>query len=108
MKYQSIANIKAEKPRRITTGEPELDWLYGVSVFPEGNEVGMPVKTISTWVGEGGVGKSRLAIKVARHKVLNGSTVLYFQNEVDKSTMASWVKGHTELPNFNISPDCFG
>jgi len=103
MRYQSIANIKAEKPRRITTGEPELDWLYGVSEFPEGNEVGMPVGTISTWCGEGGVGKSRLAIKVARYKVQNGSTVLYLQNEVDLSTLASWVKGNTELPNFYCS-----
>ncbi len=103
MKYISIANITAEKPRRITTGEPELDWLYGKSEFPEGTEVGIPVKTISTWCGEGGVGKSRLAIKVARYKVQNGSTVLYFQNEVDLPTLASWVKGNTELDNFYCS-----
>jgi len=101
--YQSISNIIAEKPHRITTGEPELDWLYGKSEFPEGSEVGMPVKTISTWCGEGGVGKSRLAIKVARYKVQNGSTVLYLQNEVDMPTLASWVKGNTELPNFYCS-----
>lgn len=103
MKYISIANITAEKPRRITTGEPELDWLYGQSEFSEGTEIGMPVKTISTWCGEGGVGKSRLAIKVARYKVQNGSTVLYFQNEVDLATLASWVKGNTELKNFYCS-----
>lgn len=105
MNYQSISDIEAERPRRITTGDPELDWLYGVSEFPEGDEIGMPVETISTWVGEGGVGKSRLAIKVARYKVLNGSTVLYFQNEVSGSTMASWVKDNTELKNFIISPE---
>jgi len=101
--YQSISNIKASKPHRITTGCPELDWLYGISCFPDHDEHGMPVRTISTWVGEGGVGKSRLAIKVARHKVQTGSTVLYFQNEVDLPTLASWVKGNTELKNFYVS-----
>ncbi len=102
-KYISIAKIKASKPRRISTGEPELDWLYGNSEFPNGIYWGMPVSTISTWVGEGGVGKSRLAIKIARYKVLNGSTVLYFQNEVDLPTLASWTKGNTELDNFYCS-----
>jgi len=103
MKYTSISNIEASKPHRITTGEPELDWLYGVSNFPNGQEFGMPVGTISTWVGEGGVGKSRLAIKVAKYKVQKGSTVLYLQNEVDLSTLASWVGANTELKNFYCS-----
>ena len=109
--YQSISNIEAKKPHRITTGCPELDWLYGISVFLKGdkgdeydhNEHGMPVGTISTWCGEGGVGKSRLAIKVAKDKVLSGSTVLYLQNEVDLSTLASWVGANTELKNFYCS-----
>ena len=102
-KYISISEITASSVFRIPTGQDELDWLYGVSEFSDGEQWGMPVGTISTWVGEGGVGKSRLAINVARSKVKSGSTVLYFQNEVDLPTLASWVKGNTELENFYCS-----
>lgn len=102
-KYTSISRITASSIFRISTGQPELDWLYGVSTFSDGDHWGMPVGTISTWVGEGGVGKSRLAIDVARAKVIDGSTVMYFQNEVDLSTLASWVRGNTELENFYCS-----
>jgi len=95
MNYTSITKVKAIKIHRMSTGQSELDWLYGVSEFPAKNEWGMPVGTISTWVGEGGVGKSRMAISVAKSKVSDGHIVLYFQNEVDLPTLASWVDDPT-------------
>lgn len=100
--YISISKVKAKIIRRMTTGQDELDWLYGVSEFSDGKVWGMPVGTISTWVGEGGVGKSRLAINVAKDKVKDGKTVLYFQNEVDLPTLASWVDDKN-LDNFFCS-----
>ena len=106
MKFTSISNVRAETVKRVSTGHDELDWLYGVSKFgSEDTPIqfwGMPVGTISTWVGEGGVGKSRLAIDVAKAKVQEGSTVLYFQNEVDLPTLASWVNDN-RLKNFYCS-----
>lgn len=100
--YISISDIKAASVRRISTNEEELDWLYGVSKFSDGIVWGMPVGTISTWVGEGGVGKSRLAINIAKNKVIEGKAVLYFQNEVGLPTLASWVN-NDQLKNFYCS-----
>ncbi len=100
--YISISEVEARTVIRISTGQDELDWLYGVSKFGPVCSWGMPVATISTWCGEGGVGKSRLAIDVAKAKVEEGSTVLYFQNEVDLPTLASWVNNNS-LKNFYCS-----
>lgn len=106
-KYVSISQVQATSIARIPTRVDELDWLYGVSTISDGTVSlsywGMPVGKISSWAGEGGVGKSRLAIEVARLNVAYGSTVLYFQNEVDLPTFASWVRGSQNLPNFFCS-----
>jgi len=102
-KYTSISKIKAMTIDRMSTGQNELDWLYGCSDRPDDGKIwGMPVGTISTWVGEGGVGKSRLAINIAKTKVLSGKTVLYFQNEVDLPTLAYWVNDN-KLDDFYCS-----
>lgn len=100
--YVSISDVEARTICRMSTGQPELDWLYGVSKFPNGYNWGMPAGTISTWCGEGGVGKSRLAIDVAKAKVAKGQIVLYFQNEVDLPTLKSWVNDN-RLKNFYCS-----
>lgn len=101
-KYTSISKVKAVTVNREPTGQDELDWLYGMSQFSDGDVWGMPDSTISTWVGEGGVGKSRLAISLAKNKVREGKVVLYFQNEVDLPTLASWVND-SELDEFYCS-----
>jgi hypothetical protein len=101
-KYTSISEIQAMTIKRFTTGQLELDWLYGLSKFPSHTEWGVPIGTISTWCGEGGVGKSRLAISVAKNEVIKGNKVLYIQNEVDLSTLASWVND-SSLSNFFCS-----
>jgi archaellum biogenesis ATPase FlaH len=91
MSYTSISKIKGETVKRVSTGHDELDWLYGLSKDLNLYQWGIPVRTISTWVGEGGVGKSRLAINLAKYKVKSGKKVLYLQNEVDLTTLAGWV-----------------
>ena len=101
--YISISQVEAETINRVSSGHDELDWLYGLSRSQNGDIWGIPVRTISTWVGEGGVGKSRLAINIAKKKVLEGKKVLYFQNEVDLSTLASWVGDSSGLHNFFCS-----
>jgi hypothetical protein len=108
--YIAISDIDPTAVDRRSTGYPELDWLYGVSRF-QGEKKGslalyfwgLPIGKISMWAGESGVGKSRLAISMAKLSVMNGNTVLYFQNEVDLSTFASWVQGSRQLKNFFCS-----
>lgn len=93
MSYSSIQNIPGEAVRRAPTGLPEIDWLYGYSSFPgKPTQWGLPEGKISLWSGASGVGKSRVAIEVAKSYVKGGVSVLYFQNEVDESTFSEWVK----------------
>jgi archaellum biogenesis ATPase FlaH len=102
--YTSISKVKAETVKRVSTGHDELDWLYGLSKADNLYQWGIPVRTISTWVGEGGVGKSRLAINLAKFKVKSGKSVLYLQNEVDLTTLAGWVNDDS-LDNFYCSDE---
>ena len=88
-----ISEVKAQPVLRARTGFQELDWIYGCSTFPNGStQWGIPQGKISLWSGESGVGKSRAAIKLAGSYAKAGVKVLYFQNEVDVSTFAGWVK----------------
>lgn len=97
--YQKISDVRPSMVWRLSTCEKEIDWLYGASRWTKGKppikdyRYGLPVGKISIWSGEGGVGKSRLAIHIAK-KIADkheNNTVLYFQNEVDIPTFASWV-----------------
>jgi hypothetical protein len=103
MSYTSISKIKGETVKRVSTGHDELDWLYGLSKDKNLYQWGIPVRTISTWVGEGGVGKSRLAINLAKYKVSHGKKVLYLQNEVDLPTLAGWVGDTSNMQGFYCS-----
>jgi predicted ATP-dependent serine protease len=101
--YTSISKIKGETVKRVSTGHDELDWLYGLSKDDNIYQWGIPIRTISTWVGEGGVGKSRLAINLAKYKVSHGKKVLYLQNEVDLATLAGWVGDTSKMQGFYCS-----
>lgn len=93
-----ISEVNANPVLRMPTGFQELDWLYGYSVFS--NDIsfwGLPQGKISLWSGESGIGKSRMAIKLAANFVEAGVKTLYFQNEVDVSTFAGWVKNGSNL-----------
>jgi len=106
MNYKSIEDVEACDIGRISTGQDELDWMYGVSTINGQKVWGMPVGKLSTWAGEGGVGKSRLSISLCRKKVQEGSKILYLQSEVDLSTLAQWVgtsDTNDDLRNFYCS-----
>ena len=99
----SINDIKEEQVERITSGLDGIDYLYGYNNF----KWGLPKRGISLWAGEQGVGKSRVAIHLAKNLVRNGKKVLYIQGEVSLSSFKNWVqkenKGECSLNNFFVS-----
>lgn len=99
-----ISEVRAKPVLRASTGFQELDWLYGCSTFPNGStQWGIPQGKISLWSGESGVGKSRAAIQLASSYAKAGVKVLYFQNEVDVSTFAGWVKQTSGLNSSQLN-----
>jgi DNA repair protein RadA/Sms len=88
----TVEQIPPQAPRRIATGIPELDWIYGWSLYDNGYHWGLPKGKISLWAGEGGVGKSRASITVGTFLANAQYKVLYFQNEVDLPTFSGWVR----------------
>lgn len=75
------------KVRRIPTGIPEIDWLYGFTYINENNFIwGMPEGKLSLWAGAAGIGKSRavkeLAKSIANTKCSSGrSKGMYFTSD---------------------------
>ena len=102
MNYKRLSDIEARPIPRALTGFDELDFVYGYSVFPEATYWGMPVDKISLWAGTSGIGKSRLAIDVAKRFSL-GDTVLYFQTEASLEDFAGWTKNPEQYKNFYCS-----
>jgi len=88
-KYSSINDIKGTSVRRLVTGLPELNWIYGNT----NKAYGIPEKTISLWSGPSGTGKSRLAIKTIKSLFSRNENwkILYFQGEVPLENFASYV-----------------
>lgn len=106
MASYNINEVEPIEVRRIFTGFPELDWLYGYSTYEGKIKWGIPMKSISLWSGESGTGKSRTAIALAKNLANSGLRVLYFQNETDLGTFSQWIKnGVTKPQNFRISDD---
>jgi archaellum biogenesis ATPase FlaH len=101
MTFQSINRIQTTVVKRIPAGLDEIDWLYGITK----SSWGIPEGAISLWAGQAGIGKSRLAVEVARLVSSRGFCVLYFQNETTKSNFANCVKadGQQMPPHFYIS-----
>ena len=61
-----LSDLEAVPVQRLQTCFDELTWIYGYSKFPEGDIWGFPFMKTSLWSGESGVGKSRLAIELAK------------------------------------------
>jgi len=103
--YVSLSEIEAKPLARAKTGFDELDFIYGVSKFPDRTMWGMPRGTISLWSGTSGIGKSRMAIEVAKNIVKSDPSfkVLYFQTEADLEDFAGWVKDSSQYKNFYCS-----
>ncbi|MFW6015269.1 MAG: AAA family ATPase [bacterium] len=115
MSYQDINNVLGKPLRRIETNIEELNWLYGCTPYngPGGDVWGIPLQKISIWAAAGGVGKSRLAIHLAKSIAIDGAPdipqkVLYFQNEVDIPTFKGWIGDSRDIPSgmLHVSTDC--
>ena len=63
-----LSDIESRPIRRASTGIDELDFIYGCSfkAFADNDEWGLPDGKISLWTGDSGVGKSRVAIELAK------------------------------------------
>jgi predicted ATP-dependent serine protease len=97
--YQSLNSIKYVEVSRLSTGIPELDWIYG----GDGTNVGLPQGKISLWSGPSGCGKSRSLITLSKKMSSAGHNVLYFQNEVNLSDFRSWAGNEPLAPNLYAS-----
>ena len=93
------SQLQSRDVRRAATGFLELDWLFGVSHIYGKHIWGMPEGGISLMSGEGGVGKSRLAIEMAKRQIAGGLKVLYTQIEIDLRSFGRWVKN---APNSHL------
>lgn len=93
------SQLDSRDVRRAVTGFPELDWLFGVSHIDGKYEWGLPEGGISLFSGEGGVGKSRLAIEMAKKQTAGGLRVLYTQIEMDLRSFGQKIK---DSKNSNI------
>jgi len=79
----SLNEIPDVEIRRMPTGIPEMDLVYGKSILSGGTtETGFPKGKISYWAGERGVGKTRLAIVVSKLINKMGAKILVIQGEV--------------------------
>lgn len=98
--YTELSNIEPEAITRASCGFQELDWMYGYSTGPIDTNWGFPCHKISLWAGAGGIGKSRMAVAVAKNLCNLGFKVLYFQTEESLGSFAAKVKeGNTKIPN---------
>jgi DNA repair protein RadA/Sms len=108
-KYMPLSEIESKPISRATTGFKELDFIYGYSEMSDGTiDWGIPKSRISLWAGTTGIGKSRLAIDVAKNVAKNIASyalnkVLYFQTEAELSDFASWTTNTHEYPNIYCS-----
>ena len=104
MSYKRLSEIEALPVLRASTSFDELDFIYGYSEYQGQWMWGMPKGKISLWAGTSGIGKSRLAIDVAKKCSLRG-TVLYFQTESSLEDFAGWTKDSSLYPNLYCSSD---
>jgi predicted ATP-dependent serine protease len=98
-----LSEIKALPIPRALTGFDELDFIYGFSRFPEKVAWGIPQSKISLWSGTSGIGKSRLAIEVAKKISCPNFKILYFQTEAELSDFAGWTKDSSQYANIFCS-----
>jgi len=85
--------------RRMPTGFPELDDIFGSTTFPDGSiEYGLPKGRISYGFGEQGVGKTRLVIAICHRLNALGARILVCQGEVRPEEFRQWLGQDPEHP----------
>lgn len=96
----SLDSLEADTVERLSTHNPEIDWLYdGTAVKdPKTKEIlykdyGLPRGKISLWAGERGVGKSRTSISISGTMNAKGEKVMVIQGEVALSEYKNWTDG---------------
>ena len=97
-KVYSFDEIKSEPIKRYTTGFYALDRIYGETIINGIKSFGLPEGKISIWAGQGGVGKTRMAIEISLSANSAVHKVCIFQNEVTVSEFAGWVKKSVTNP----------
>jgi len=104
MTVYRLSDIKPDPVFRLETCFKELNCLYGSSEISGSQPTwGLPIGKISLWGGEGGIGKSRLALGVAQKYSQEGNKVLVIQTEASLSDFASWVNNSEDYPNLYCS-----
>jgi predicted ATP-dependent serine protease len=98
-----LSEIEAKPIPRLLSGFDELDFIYGYSRFTRRTVWGMADGKISLWAGTSGIGKSRLAIEVAKSVALTGQKVLYIQTESELEDFAGWANDTSNLDSFYCS-----
>jgi predicted ATP-dependent serine protease len=75
-----FTQVVPEAAERLSSGIPELDWLYGCN--PGEAIYGMPRGRLCLWAGQAGVGKTRVTIELCKKVLAAGHKVLYFTLEM--------------------------
>lgn len=92
--------------RRLPTTIVEIDRVYGQTRLFNGDiEYGLPCGKISYWAGGNGVGKTRIAIHIAKKMNQIGARILYFQGEVPADEFKQWTGEVPNPQNFMVSED---
>jgi len=92
---QRLDQVSKSLVRRVKTGIFDFDCAYGYTRGSKSDgefvcENGFPLKKLSLWSGESGVGKTRLAIKICAELSRWGRRILYVQNEASASDFNQW------------------
>lgn len=104
-----IDETQAEITRRYPTGYFYLDTAYGSSEYirkEDGAKItewGLPIGKISYWSGVRGIGKTRLAIGVAKKMNKLGAKVLFVEGEVPRNEFSGWVN-KIHLSETDVNP----
>lgn len=91
----SLNEIANSAVIRCSTGIPDLDEIFGKTTIDGITQFGLPMGYITYLSGAPGVGKTRVAIKIAKNINNQGMRVLVFQGEVRPSEFKQWTGTNT-------------
>ena len=102
----SLNDISNSAVMRCSTGIPDLDSIFGKTTIDGITQFGLPMGYITYLSGSPGVGKTRVAIQVAKNVNSQGMKILVFQGEVRPSEFKQWTGTNVSYPGrFFVSDD---